>query len=58
MPIPSGVGAGTSYDVGELKALDRSELHTFMFIYPDGVNPSPFPTLEWLFSTATNRTDS
>lgn len=53
--VPGGIGAGIAYRKGCLQALMHGELHTRMFVHPDGVNPS-FPGLTWLFSTATNRT--
>ena len=55
-PPPGGIGAGTIYRKGSLQTLEHSELHTKMFVHPDGVNPSS-PGLSWLFTTATNRTD-
>lgn len=56
MPPPGGIGAGTTYLVGAIQALDSSALYTKMFVQPDGIDPSTLG-LEWLFTTATNRTE-
>lgn len=55
-PPPGGIGAGTTYLVGAIRALDSSALYTQMFVQPDGINPSN-SGLDWLFTTATNRTE-
>jgi len=55
MPPPGGIGVGTTYRVGAIQANDSSELHTKMFVQPGGINPSN-SGLDWLFTTATNRT--
>jgi len=55
-PPPGGIGAGTLYQTGTLQALEHAELHTKMFVHPDGVDPSS-SGLSWLFTTATNRTE-
>jgi PKD repeat protein len=55
MPIPGGKGAGVLYRNGSLQALEHAELHTKMFVHPDGLNPSG--PMNWLYTTATNRTD-
>ncbi|MCP4373433.1 MAG: hypothetical protein GY797_35830 [Deltaproteobacteria bacterium] len=56
MPVPGGVGAGINYKNGSLKALEHAELHTKMFVYPNGLNPSA--DMNWLMTPATNRTDN
>jgi len=56
VPPPGGIGAGTVYKQGSLQALEHAELHTKMFVHPDGVDPSS-SGLSWLFSAATNRTE-
>lgn len=57
IPIPAASTGwvGTAYLGGELQALDSAILYTTMFVHPDGVNPSS--NLDWLFTTATNRTE-
>jgi hypothetical protein len=55
MPTPGGLGAGIQYNKSALQALNHSELYTYMFVYPLGVNPSG--TLSWLYTTSTNRTE-
>ncbi len=55
MPVPGGLGAGTDYLTGSLQALSHSELHTDMFVYPRGIDPSG--QLSFLFTSATNRTE-
>jgi len=55
LPTPGGTGTGITYNNGSLQALDHAELHTKMFVYPDGVNPSG--SMNWLYTTATNHTD-
>ena len=56
MPVPGGVGAGIRYKNGSLQALEHAELHTKMFVYPNGLNPSG--DINWLLTPATNRTDN
>ena len=56
MPVPGGVGAGILYKNGSLQVLDSAQLHTKLFVHPNGLNPSGY--LDWLFTPATNRTDS
>jgi hypothetical protein len=53
---PGGIGAGTQYLRGSLQALEHGELHTKMFVHPDGIQPSNLE-LDWLFTTATNRVE-
>ena len=55
IPTPGGIGGGTTFNLGALQALKSSQLHTKMYVHPDGLNPSTLG-LEWLFTTATNRT--
>ena len=55
-PVPGGYGGGIAYKSGNLQALEEAELHTRMFVYPSGWNPS-FP-IDWLFTPATNRMDN
>lgn len=56
IPPPGGIGAGTTYLSGTLQTLTHGELHTDMFIYPEGYNPSTLG-MDWLFTTATNRVE-
>jgi hypothetical protein len=39
-PVPGGNGGGITYKSGNLQALEQAELHTKMFVYPSGWNPS------------------
>ncbi len=55
-PVPGGNGGGITYKSGHLQAFEQAELHTKMFVYPSGWNPS-FP-IDWLFTPATNRMDN
>ncbi len=55
-PVPGGNGGGISYKSGQLQALEQAELHTKMFVYPYGWNPSF--SIDWLFTPATNRMDN
>jgi hypothetical protein len=55
-PVPGGNGGGITYKSGNLQALEQAELHTKMFVYPSGWNPSFAP--DWLFTPATNRMDN
>lgn len=55
MPVPGGKGAGILYRNGSLQVFEHAELHTKMFVHPNGLNPSG--SLNWLYTTATNRTD-
>lgn len=55
-PVPGGNGGGISYKRGSLQALEHAELHTKMFVYPSGWNPSFH--VDWLFTPATNRMDN
>src|SRR3989442_8844128 len=51
-PVPGGLGAGTIYKQGALQITSRAELFTRMIVYPDGINVP-----NWIFTTATNRTE-
>jgi hypothetical protein len=51
-PVPGGLGAGTVYRQGALRVTSRAELWTQMIVYPDGI-AAP----NWIFTTATNRTE-
>lgn len=53
MPVPGGLGAGVTYQTGQLSALDSAALYTHMVVYPEGIGELP----DWLFTTATNRTE-
>lgn len=55
LPTPGGLGAGITYNTGNLQSLKNGWLYTKMYFYPNGVSPSGF--LDWLFTTATNRTE-
>jgi len=55
-PVPGGIGIGTTYLSGQLTALSEAELEITVFVQPDGIEPTN-QNLEWLFSTATNRSD-
>lgn len=55
MPVPGGLGAGVTFRIGSLQVVEHAELLTTMFVHPNGVNPSS--ELEWLFTSATNRTE-
>lgn len=55
-PVPGGIGSGITYKSGHLQALEEAELHTKMFVYPSGWNPSG--PIDWLFTPATNRMDN
>lgn len=52
-PVPGGYGAGIVYQQEKLRGLYHSELHSRMFVHPDGIHPSS--QLDWLFTPATNR---
>ena len=54
LPVPSGVGSGTLYQQNQLRASSQAVLRTGMIVHPEGI-----PTLpdNWLFTTATNRTE-
>jgi hypothetical protein len=51
-PIPGGIGAGTIYNQGALPATNRAELSTQMIVHPNGIDVP-----NWIFTTATNRTE-
>jgi hypothetical protein len=51
-PVPGGLGAGTLYRAGTLRVTSRAELATSMIVHPQGIGVS-----NWLFTTATNRTE-
>ena len=51
-PVPGGLGAGTIYRQGALPANNRAELSTQMIVHPTGIDVP-----NWIFTTATNRTD-
>ena len=51
-PVPGGLGAGVIYAPGALPVLSRAELYTGMIVYPEGI-----AVPNWLFTTATNRTE-
>jgi hypothetical protein len=53
LPVPGGVGSGTLYKQGALRASAESALRTHMIVYPEGMT---LPQ-NWLFTTATNRTE-
>jgi len=55
-PVPGGNGGGITYKRGSLQALEHAELHTKMFVYASGWNPSF--AIDWLFTPATNRMDN
>jgi hypothetical protein len=55
-PVPGGNGGGITYKSSNLQALEHAELHTKMFVYPSGWNPSF--SIDWLFTPATNRMDN
>jgi hypothetical protein len=52
-PTPSGVGAGTTYKVGQLPVHSTTTLTTHMIVYPNGLGNLP----DWLFTTSTNRSE-
>jgi hypothetical protein len=56
MPTPGGIGVGIIYRSGQLQAINGSELTTNMIVHPEGLNPSNLG-LDWLFTTASNRTE-
>ena len=56
MPVPGGIGTGITYTVGQLQATRGANLSATMYVQPNGLNPST-RGLDWLFNTATNRTD-
>jgi hypothetical protein len=51
-PVPGGLGAGVVYSTGALPATTRAELYTEMIVHPAGI-----AVPNWLFTTATNRTE-
>jgi len=51
-PIPGGLGAGTIYNQGALPVNNRAELSTQMIVHPNGIDVP-----NWIFTTATNRTE-
>jgi hypothetical protein len=51
-PVPGGLGAGTIYREGALRVTSRAELYTKMIVHPNGIDVP-----NWLFTTATNRTE-
>lgn len=56
MPVPGGIGTGIIYQVGQLQATRGANLNATVFVQPNGLNPST-DGLDWLYLTATNRTD-
>jgi hypothetical protein len=54
LPVPGGIGSGTLYQQNQLRASFQAILRTSMIVHPDSI-----PTLpdNWLFTTATNRTE-
>lgn len=54
-PRPGGIGAGTTYDVGKLRATLGATLTTNVYVWPDGL-PESNSNLTWLYLTASNRT--
>lgn len=54
LPIPNGAEAGTLYRQNMLQALRDARLYTKMFVYPNGIGSIGN---EWIFTTATNRTE-
>ena len=61
LPVPGGIGAGVTYNPGELRVTTSAVLQTTMVVHPEGVtlpNMDEGPgTYDFLFTTATNRTD-
>jgi hypothetical protein len=55
-PEAGAINSGMTYRNGALTANTSGRLHTKMFVYPEGLNPSGF--LGWTFTPATNRVDS
>jgi hypothetical protein len=55
-PEAGAINSGTTYLNGTLTANMSGRLHTKMFVYPEGLDPSGF--LGWTFTPATNRVDS
>jgi hypothetical protein len=53
MPVPGGLGGGTLYDAGRLKATKSADLRTWMIVHPSGIGA----LTDWVFTTATNRTE-
>jgi hypothetical protein len=51
-PVPGGLGAGTLYRQGSLQVASRAELYTQMIVHPEGI-----AVPNWIFTTATNRTE-
>lgn len=51
-PVPGGIGAGTLYRQGSLQLTSRAELYTQMIVHPNGI-----AVPNWIFTTATNRTE-
>lgn len=51
-PVPGGIGAGTVYRQGSLQVTSRAELYTQMIVHPTGI-----AVPNWIFTTATNRTE-
>ena len=55
MPTPGGLGGGILFQTGQLEATQGAELHTTMYVHPEGLRAST-DGLDWLFTTSTNRT--
>lgn len=55
IPVPGGDGGGVLYRTGAFQIHKSSSLYTTMTVQPGGLNPSN-NGLDWLFTTATNRT--
>lgn len=52
LPVPGGIGAGVLYPTGKLAVATRAQLDTEMIVRPEGLDVP-----NWLFTTATNRTE-
>ena len=56
-PVPGTMTTGTAYAPDQLVSLESGQLHTRMFVYPDGLErDGPLPS--WLYTTATSRVDN
>lgn len=56
IPPPGGIGGGTTYIDGKLRALRQGELYTRMIVQPNGLRETT-SGLDWLFTTSTNRVE-
>lgn len=56
IPPPGGIGVGTTYVDGKLRALRQGELYTRMIVQPNGLRETT-GGLDWLFTTSTNRVE-